>query len=305
MKTVVAYLGGVPPSQKTSHKTDLLLGFVDGVNACGDRGITWQGNQVINANVGVIQGWVHEGSGNAKHLMLRKAVVDTHKKLNKKTVITDSNLFNYKGVDNVLWYQRYSLDGVFPTTGVYFDREIDPKRWQQIGQDLGMTLKDWRSSGNHILICTQRNGGWSMKGVTVVSWLDTVIAQIRQFSDRPIIVRPHPGDKQAAIYLNQPQGKYTLSTNSTLVEDLKDCWAVVTYNSSPGVAAAIEGVPIFITDPAPQTSQAFDVGNFNLADIERPQLKERQRWIEKISMCHWKMSELQDGSAWRHMRNYV
>lgn len=305
MKTVVAYLGGVPPSQKISHKTDLLQKFVDGVNACGDRGIAYQGHQVINSNVAVIQGWVHEGSGNAKHLMLRKSVLETQKKLKKKTIIIDSNLFNYKGIDNLHWYQRYSADGVFPSTGDYFWNNPDPKRWQQISRDMDVVLKDWRKSGNHVLICTQRNGGWSMKGLTVVNWLDAIISQIRKHTDRPIVVRSHPGDKNAVVYLNQSNRPYTLSTNKSLVEDLQNAWAVVTYNSSPGVAAAMEGVPPFVTDPNPLDSQAYDVSNFSLADIENPQMKDRQPWIEKIAMCHWKLSELQTGSAWHHIRNYV
>lgn len=305
MKTVVSYLGGVPPSQKVSHKTQLLQRFVDGVNACGDRGIAYQGHQVINSDIAVIQGWVHEGSGSSKHLMLRRSVIETQKKLKKKTIIIDSNLFNYKGMDNLHWYQRYSADGVFPTTGDYFDKHPDPSRWQQISKDMDVSLKDWRTSGDHILICTQRNGGWSMKGLTVVNWLDAVVQKLQGYTDRPIIVRSHPGDRNAIVYLNSNNKKYKLSTNKSLIDDLTGAWAVITYNSSPGVAAAIEGVPTFVTDPNFKDSQACDVSNFNLADIENPQMKDRQPWIEKIAMCHWKISELQNGSAWRHMRMYV
>ena len=29
-------------------------------------------------------------------------------------------------------YLRYSWDGVFRRTGFYFDKDIDPARWQQI-----------------------------------------------------------------------------------------------------------------------------------------------------------------------------
>ena len=39
--------------------------------------------------------------------------------------------------------------------------------------------------------------------------------------------------------------------------------------------------------------------------IENPNEFDRQSWLERISMFHWKFSELEDGTAWKHMRQYV
>jgi hypothetical protein len=52
-------------------------------------------------------------------------------------LIVDSNLFLYADKSNQKHYLRYSFDGVFPTTGFYFDQDIDPARWKQISKDLG------------------------------------------------------------------------------------------------------------------------------------------------------------------------
>jgi hypothetical protein len=303
MKTVVAYLSGVPSSHKNPHKIEALKRFVQGVSSLGDNGIAHSGSNIIHADVGVIQGWVHEGSPNSSHLKIRKTVAEN--KFNKHTIIIDSNLFNYKDKDHPTRYLRYSMDGVFPTTGNYFWDEIDPRRWLQISQQLGLTLKDWRTQGNHILICTQRNGGWSMKGFPVTSWLDKVVLEIKKYSDRPIIVRGHPGDKQASRYLRDKPGYYTISKNPSILDDLKNSWAMVNYNSTPAVAASIEGIPAFITDPEPRTSQAYDVANLDLSRIESPELKDRQKWIEKISMCHWNFKELTTGECWIHLRKFI
>ena len=305
MKTVVAYLAGVPPSQKTSHKTELLKKFISGVTLSNDRGLAHPHNSLLPCNLAVVQGWVHEGSARSPHLMFRKQIVDYQKKVKQHTLLVDSNLFNYKDKDHPIHYSRYSLDGVFPTTGNYMWDNPDPQRWQQISRDLGIYLKDWRTTGNHILICTQRNGGWSMKGLSVPDWLNNTVAEIRKYSDRPIIVRGHPGDKKAKDYLKSKPGKYVVSTNPSILDDLKNAWATITYNSSPGVASSIEGIPAFITDPDPRISQAYDVGNYDLSKIESPELKERQAWVERLAMCHWHFGELENGSAWRHIRNYV
>lgn len=303
MKKVVAYIAGVPSMQKNPHKTEILHRFVQGVNLIGDQGIANTTHNLIDADVAVIQGWVHEGSPNSPHLQLRRNVFDFQKRNNKHTIIVDSNLFNYKDKNPSKTYHRYGLNGVFPTTANYFTNNLDETRWMQISRDLNIQLKDWRSNGNHILICTQRNGGWSMQGLDVPTWLHQTVRYIRKISDRPIIVRPHPGDKAARSYL-QDTKFYSLSRNESILDDFKNAWCVVTYNSTPGVAASIEGIPAFITDPNSQNSQAYEVANCNLQQIETPILKDRLLWVQKLSMSHWNFDELSSGSAWNFIKNY-
>jgi len=301
---VVSYLGGVPSPHKSPHKTEVLKRFVEGVNRIGDVGIAHEGRNLVTCDVGVIQGWVHSGSPNSKHLIVRKEVASNRQ--NKHTIIVDSNLFNYDvGRLHPKHYSRYSMDGVFPTTGNYFKDSINPARWKQISADLNLSLKDWRTNGRHILLACQRDGGWSMAGYNVVDWVNNTIAELRKYTDRPIIVRGHPGDKNAKQYLSQKNVDWQLSNNEKIKQDFLNAWATVTYNSSPGVASAIEGIPVFVTDPNARVSQAFEVANTNLADIENPKTFERQAWIEALSMSHWKFEELSSGAAWAHMRSYV
>jgi len=198
MKTVVGYASGIPNPHKNPHKVDILKRYIDGVNKCGDKGILHQGNNIVDADVNLIQGWVHAGSPNSPHLLVRRRAYEINRNKGKHTFIADSNLFNYSvGKMHKMQYLRYSMDGVFPTTGNYFSDTVNPKRWKQIQKHLGISLKDWRQRGVHVLICTQRNGGWSMGGVNVVDWLRKTIEEVRKHTDRPIVVRGHPGDKNA------------------------------------------------------------------------------------------------------------
>jgi hypothetical protein len=144
-----------------------------------------------------------------------------------------------------------------------------------------------------------------MDGYNVVDWIKHTVAEIRKYSDRPIMVRGHPGDKDAVKYLAQKNVEWSLSKNEKIKQDFQNAWATITYNSSPGVASAIEGIPIFVTDPNPKISQAHVVANTDLSQIENPQMFERQHWLDKLAMCHWKFEELSNGSAWAHMRNYI
>jgi hypothetical protein len=303
--TAVAYYAGIPPNNRNLEKPQILDYFCQGVLTSGDNVIAHRGLNALTCDVALIQGFVHEHGKSAPHLQLRQNAVDLQKRTNKRSLIVDSNLFLYADKTNSLHYLRYSFDGVFPTTGFYFDRDIDPSRWEQISRDLGISLKPWRTQGNHILICLQRNGGWSMRGLDVIQWMNSTILEIRKYSKRPIVVRPHPGDKKINGYLKVNHKSVSISTKTDLRDDLHNAWATIVYNSSPSVASIIEGVPAFLTDPQPQHSQSTPVANTDISRIEDPLMIDRQLWIERLSMCHWKFDELKSGAAWKFFRKYI
>lgn len=303
MKTVRIYYAGIPAKNTKLEKREVLTNFHFGVP-------DGQSTQVENmqwepSDLAVMQGWVHADSGNTPHLIFRKKIIESQRMIGKHTLAIDSNLFLYKDTKNVNQYLRFSLDDVFPTTGNYFIDNVDPSRWQQIKHDLDIDLQPWKHLGKNILICLQRNGGWSMNGLDVMDWCNSTILKLRQYTDKPIIVRAHPGDKRTAQYLRLNHPNVKVSNNCELLEDFSKAWAVITYNSSPGVAAAIEGIPVFVTDPNPRISQAFDVANLDLSMIENPLMPERQQWIEKISMCHFNFNDLKSGIAWNIIKDYL
>lgn len=309
MIKVAIYHSSVP-NRKNQEKVDLLRHFSEGVRVAGDKRFDIFGKDIVDSDVGVIQGWV-DSPADRSHLALRYQVITQQLAAKKYVVAVDSNVFLYATPNNPQHYLRYSFNGIFPNTGIYCDDKPDPQRWEKIKKSLGIHVKDYRTTGNHILLLLQRNGGWSMNGLDVQDWANSVIAQIRKYSNRPIVIRPHPGDSQAKYYLEwkSPLCKIKLSKavrlseNPRLVDDLKDCWAAVNYNSSPTVGAAIEGIPIFVTDPV--RSQCADIANTDLSQIENPILLDRQAWLERLAMSHWNFDELKSGECWRHMRQYV
>jgi len=304
--TAVAYYAGIPARNSNPEKPQILDNFLSGVSACGDTAIAHKNTNVIDADVALIQGYVHEHGKKAPHLQVRKNAIDHQKKQNKRALIVDSNLFLYADPGNKNRFLRYSFDGVFPSTGFYFDKDVDLNRWKIISSRLGISLKPWRTSGNHILVCLQRNGGWSMRGLDVIKWMDQTISEIRRFDQkRTIVVRPHPGDKKIRSYLRINHRNVRLSNTADIRQDLQNAWVTVVFNSSPGVASAIEGVPVIITDPNKGYSQAEPVSNFGIQHIVDPQMPDREEWINKIAMCHWNFEELKNGTAWKFFRQYV
>jgi hypothetical protein len=299
----IAVYHSTVPNKKNLEKVQMLQFFVAGVHKNGDAINNVFDHQPVVADVAVIQGWIANDLARP-HLKLRNDVINQQLAQRKYVVTADSNLFLYADPTNAHHYLRYSFNGVFPNTGIYCDTVINPERWNKIKQDLKISIKDYRTTGNHILICLQRNGGWSMGKQTVVEWTKDVVQQLRQFTDRPIVLRAHPGDKQSRVYLKQLATlPVTISANKLLQDDLKGCWAVVNHNSSPVVAAAIEGYPVFVTDP--ERSQCKEIANTNLALIETPNLPDRLPWLQRLAMSHWKFTEVNSGEAWAHMRQFV
>lgn len=308
---IVSYLSGIPPGNKNPEKPAVLKYFAEGASLGADRGIFTNSLTPVECDVAVLQGFVHENSKNKPHLMLRKQVLHFQKNRNKKTVIIDSNLFLYRDPGNTKKYLRYSYDGVFPTTGIYCNSSVDPSRWEQIKHDLNFDLQPWRTSGEYILVCAQRDGGWSMGRKSTVDWIKETILEIRKHTNKKIKIRMHPGDGKNDLHIRKLKVKKYQNVdlidykNTSLLQNLQYASSVVVYNSSPSVAAAIEGVPVFITDPVPQRCQAFPVGNTNLSNINNPATFDRELWIQQIAQMHWNQKDLITGAAWNWMKRFV
>jgi len=306
---VVGYTKVIPPGTKTrplkhNHKEQIIRNFVEGVRQCGDTGLVYDGFNLLDCDVAVMQGFIHEGSAHVPHIQLRRGISENTR--NRAFITADSNLFLYKAVTNEPHhYLRYSINGVFNDTGNYCNTNSDDTQWKNIQRDLHVRLQPWTLyERENILLCLQRNGGWSMKGKDVVQWANLKIAEIRQFSDRPIVVRPHPGDKKAPQYTKNIHGpNVRISFQPHIEHDLAKTMCTIVYNSSPAVASVIEGVPVIVEDPS--SSQVAEVCHTNLSDINSLKKKDREQWIKNIAQCHWSFVDLQSGKAWDHMRKFL
>ena len=305
--SVASYLMGIPPGNKNPEKPKIIVNFIEGVWAAGDKGEIVCDYDPIDADVAVVQGFVHPGSKQGQHLTLRKAVFDKQQRNGKRSIIVDSNLFLYADNGNSNQFLRFSYDGVFPNTGEYCNATPDPARWELISSRLGIKLKPWGHNGNDIVICCQRDGGWSMGGQALMPWLVKTIQQIRKRSDRRIVVRFHPGDKNILNH-KRMLARYRLanvivSHTQSILQDFASAYCVINFNSSPTVAAAIEGVPTIVLDPT--SSQAAEVSDHSLENIENLKESDRETWIHKMAQMHWSLGELKDGTAWRHLRKWA
>lgn len=238
----------------------------------------------------------------------RKHIITSLENQNSYRIFVDSNILNYANPAHE-WH-RYSLNSVYPSNGIYFFQdELDKDKWKSFSKFHGVSLKKWRRNGSHILILCQRSNGWNLFGHNQERWLHKTITKIRKHSDRPIVIRMHPGDrarfdttkKLKEYYGNNSQ--ISISENPNIIQDLKGCWCSVGFNSTPNAVSVIEGVPSIITDP--YNSWSFDVSGFKLNTIENPMTPDRSQWVHKIANIHWSNEEIKSGKLWSHIKNYI
>jgi hypothetical protein len=307
---IKSYLSSLPKHINGTEKVNALTYFAEGAARCGDSASTTVSQTYESCDVGAIIGNAFDANPaktTLAHYKVRKMVMDTQTKLGQYWLSIDSNVFIYKNKENPKKYLRYSFNGVFPKTGIYCNDNPGEDNWNNIKRDYNMDLKPWRTNGSHILITLQRPLGWSMRGFNLMKWLENTFREIRKYSDRPIVIRWHPGDwKSYPVYeALLKQYNATISPQERhITEDLVNCWALVCHNSTPSAVASIEGIPAFITDD-PGYCQAGDIANLDFSKLETPQLPDRLEWIKKLSQCHWSFDDTRSGRCWAHMRNYV
>jgi len=164
---------------------------------------------------------------------------------------------------------------------------------------LGLTLKPWQTQGDHILICGQHDKSLQWHGMPKMSqWLIETIDEIRKYTDRKIVFRPHPRCQLPSIEneFNNVVRQRPVQLPRTYDDfdiSFSNVYATVNYSSNPGVHSVIEGVPAFVS----KSSLAFPVANNldDLSTIENPKCFDRQQWLNDYAWTEYTLEEISQG----------
>jgi hypothetical protein len=163
---------------------------------------------------------------------------------------------------------------------------------------LGIELSPWRQDGTDILICGQQTSSELWQHGTVKSWLATTISNIRDYSSRDIVFRPHPREtlredlSDLDIRIDAPQKLQHSYDSFDFNRSLESAWIVINSCSSPGPQALIHGYPCVVDS----TSLAFQMST-PLENIETPYYPDRTKWLEKLCHTEWLIEEIKNSTA--------
>jgi hypothetical protein len=137
-------------------------------------------------------------------------------------------------------------------------------------------------------------------------WVVETIKEIRKYSDRKIVIRPHPRCPIAPVE-NQFKNviKQLPIKRAGTYDDydirFDNAHAVVSWTSNPGIRAVINGYPVF-TGP---NSLAQPVANHTLTDIEIPQMPDRRQWLNDYAHTEWTIQEISKGLPLKYLTEHL
>lgn len=196
-------------------------------------------------------------------------------------------------------HYRVGLGGL-PDEGALALAPFCSGRWERLSRRLGNPeVKPYRSEGRHILVIGEAPGDAALRGLDINAWLVGTALELREKTDRPIVIRPHrrAGDIGDAMILTQLKERRIAigDAEKPLAESLKGAWSVVTYSSGAAIEALMAGIPAISVSPA---SFAWSVTDHAIANAVSPTLHDRAPWLEKIAAAQWCEDEIVSGGIW-------
>lgn len=200
---------------------------------------------------------------------------------------------------------RVALNGCFWDNGIFCNEPTDALRWDRLRHELGLECRDYRKAGDHILLVGQVPGDASLRGLDVVKWLESTVIDLSAWSDRRIVIRPHPLSGHAALsnlarsLRSRGMTNWEIRSGGTLSDALRNAWATITYSSGAAIDSLLMGVPALSMCPA---SMAWSVSDHELGKIEQPTLFDRRPWLDRLAHSQWATAEIADGTVWERFR---
>jgi hypothetical protein len=243
----------------------------------------------MDADVAVI--WSMLWSGRMKP---NKQVWEHYRNKNKPVIILEVGALDR----NNLW--KIAINSI-DNTGYFGPTNNSNSRKNK----LKLFEKPWRQSQNIIIACQNSNSYLWSNMLSQDTWLNNTINEIKKFTDRSIIIRPHPrfpvNIKRSDVIVQSPRKISNTYDSYDFEESLKSAWALINYNSNPAIISAINGIPVFVD----KTSLAFPVGNISFSNINNPQMPDRTQWLNDIAYTEWTLEEIESGEPLNRILNFL
>ena len=176
---------------------------------------------------------------------------------------------------------------------------LDMDRPKKLGINLAVNF----SKNPAILIAAQHRYSLQLANQHHEDWIMEQVEEIRQESDRPIVIRPHPRSPLNMASLNNT---ITIE-NPQKVADTYDSFnmhfdyhAVVNYCSSPGIQAAISG-----TRPIVGTYSLALPVSVAITDLDKPYEVDRDHWLVEICHTEYTVNEIEQGLWIKRIQSHL
>lgn len=251
-----------------------------------EQGLKSLGHAVVDSNEDVSVIWSVLWAG---RMAKNKPIYDADKPV---IILEVGNLLR-----NTTW--RISLENINALGKFGNTKDLDLTRPEKLGLKLHPIQTTRRPE---ILIASQHQQSQQWDGMPNMSqWIHNTVEKIRNYTNRNIIVRPHP---RSPVHINIP-GVTVIRPN--LIHGTYDSFdidynyhCVVNYNSGPAVQAVINGTPV-ICDSSSLAGELS--GTFE--NIETISLPSREEWFLKLCHTEWTVEEISQGIPLKRLINLL
>ena len=255
-----------------------------------DEGEKFHLNEDLNCDVAIIWSVLWKG-----RMAANKQIWDSFRSTNRPVVVLEVGGIKREHT----W--KMAINGINRDAD-FANQQYDDRRWPLFD----IEMKPWRSQGKYILLCCQNTESLQWQGLpTAAQWAEQKIREIRKYTKRQIIVRPHPRsyfelseEKFENVKFRAPVLDPKTYDDTNFKEVLNDAWAVVNHSSNIGMESVINGVPVFVSP----SSLSYEVGNEEFRDIEKPAMPSRLNWANKLAYTEWTTQEIRNGTPWMRIR---
>lgn len=307
-------------------KSQVLRSFGKGIQKSKeDKVIYVKGRKLVQADIAVILGFFGTSQASVTDTThdIRKKIYYEQLRRKKNVIFIDRDFFcdigkKVKNQTDPHHFFRVSYGSIYFNEGVHFNHILTPNRWEHIKALKEIPDTQRQKSTDNILICLNNSEfgkGWATKRTKMLPWVESVIDEVRDYSDKDIIVRFHPKIKEHL------QGKIPLSvfdkfdniyftggiTNKdprvlpkrSMNEDMLSAYCSIYYNSSASIVPALYGRPIITNQ---KSCPAYAVANHQIKNIENLKTFDTSQWLQTLSNCLWSTQEMESGLLWEKFR---
>ena len=284
------------PSHGPLNSKDVFESFIDSLKRSGEQVFVDQ--QVADSDVAVIWSVLWQG-----RMRKYKDIWERYRKANKPVIVIEVG-----GIKrNETW--KIGINGINREAD-FANQNVDGSRWKKFN----VQVKPWKQTGDKIVICGQHTNSHQWRNNPPMSqWFDQQITEIRKYTNKPIVIRPHPrssfqGQSGGGVSTEKP--RFVAGTYDDFDLDFHDTkkldsyfpegkaqegegpwWCMINYNSAgPAFSALIAGVPIIVdsTSLAHEHTVGFD-------NLYNPFVGIRDTWYQQIAHTEYTVDEIQQG----------
>ena len=228
-----------------------------------------------------------------QHHFTKNSIVENHK--DKPLIVIETPLLG-RTITDKHEYHRVGLNHFMRGLADFKNENSPSDRFEE----LGLKIKPWRKKGDHILIVGQNMFDASLFGIDFQWWVKNTIQHLRRHTDRLIVFRDHPENKDQMKNLVKTYNwcNVSYSNKGTIGDDLKNAHCTVSYTSGSSIDSILAGVPVITCS---EYNFLWPISSHSLEDVENPKCNKREQLLYDLAYAQWSVEEIRQGKPWHHL----